>query len=98
MASLVLEGTWEEIAARAGELTGKRLKVIVEQEEPEAAEQPNIGPPNLGPPNEKMLAALQEIAERQKGRPYTEGNSVEIIRYGRSGPMYGMEYVEDTEC
>ena len=32
MAHLVLEGTWEEITAHADELTGKRLKVIVEQE------------------------------------------------------------------
>ena len=70
---------------------------MIEEEALNADEPPNIGPPNQGSPNEKMLAALQEIAERQKGRPYTQGNSVEIVRYGRSGPMYGMEYVEDKQ-
>ena len=130
MARLVLEGTWEEIAAHAEELAGKRIKVIVETEAissvptpnyaaldamreadeiqqgmnpkpanlaeaSEIAESPNVGPTNLGPPNEKMLGILRDIAERQKGRPYTKGDSVAIVRYGRSGPMYGMPYVDD---
>jgi hypothetical protein len=92
MAQQVLEGTWEEIAIHADELTGKRLTVIVEADE--AAGRMDI--PVVGPPNEGMLNILQEIAERQKNRRETYGgDTVQIIRHGRSGPMYGMEYVED---
>ncbi len=98
MAQQVLEGTWEEIAAHAGELAGKRLTVTIEEDVLEAS---NIitgltDIPIVGPPNEKALSVLREIAERQKGRPDTYGeDTVQIIRHGRSGPMYGMEYVED---
>lgn len=87
VAQQVLEGTWEEIAAHAEELTGKRLKVIVETDAPTDM----TGIPIVAPPNEGMLAALREIAERQKGRRQTEGDSVAIIRHGRSGPLYGVE-------
>ncbi len=45
MAHLVLEGTWEEIAAHADAFVGKRLKVVIEEEALEADEPPNIGPP-----------------------------------------------------
>ncbi len=89
MAQQVLEGTWEEIAAHADELAGKRLTVIVE---PEALE---MDIPVVGPPNEGMLAALQEIEARQKDRRQTLGNSVEIVRQGRTGPLYGMEPTHD---
>ena len=109
MAQQVLEGTWEEIAAHADELTGKRLKLIIEPDASESggptfggppnvgAPNENVGPPNenVGPPNEKALAALALIAERQKCLRETLGDGVEIIRYGRSGPMYGMDYVDD---
>ena len=87
MATQVLEGTWEEIAAHADELAGKLVRVSVEVEAP--ADIMDI--PVVGPPNEGMLAALREIAERQQGRRQTEGDSVAIIRHGRSGPLYGME-------
>ncbi len=96
MATQVLEGTWEEIAAHAGELTGKRLKVIVETDATEAVEPPNVGPPNVGPPNEKALAVLAMIAERQKGRRETSGeDTLRIIRQGRAGGMYGLEPIDD---
>ena len=97
MAQQVLEGTWEEIAARADELAGKRLRVIVETDAPEAVESPNVGPPNvgppnMGPPNEQMLGILRDIAERQKGRRYTSGEDTqELIRQARNGGMYGIE-------
>ena len=83
MATQVLEGTWEEIAAHADELTGKRLKVIVEPDVP--ADMMDI--PIVGPPNEGMLATLRHIEERQKDWRQTEGNSVADVRHGRSGPM-----------
>ncbi len=95
VAQQILEGTWEEIAAHAGELAGKRLRVIVEMDAPEAVKQPNVGPPNMGPPNEQMLGILRDIAERQEGRRETGGDSVADVRYGRSGPMYGMPFVDD---
>ena len=92
MAAKVLEGTWEEIAAHADELAGKRLRVIVETDAPEAVESPNVGPPNVGPPNEQMLGILRDIAERQKGRRYTSGEDTqELIRQARNGGMYGIE-------
>ncbi len=92
MARLVLEGTWEEIAAHADEFTGKRLKVVVEEEALEGNEPPNIGPPNLGSPNEPALRMLHELEERQKGRPYTSGEGTQaLIRQARDGGMYGRE-------
>ena len=92
MAQQVLEGTWEEIAAHADELAGKRLRVIVETDAPGAVESPNVGPPNMGPPNEQMLGILRDIAERQKGRRYTSGEDTqELIRQAGNGGMYGIE-------
>ena len=91
MAQQVLEGTWEEIAAHADELVGKRLRVVVD-ELPEADEPPNVGPPNLGPPNEPALRMLRELEERQKGRPYTSGEGTQdLIQQARNGGMYGRE-------
>lgn len=86
MAQQVLEGTWEEIAARSNELVGKRIRVTVEAEAPQAVVQPNM----------KMLEAMRAAEGIQQGmNPSPESDSVEIIRYGRSGPMYGMDYVDD---
>jgi len=43
-------------------------------------------------PNTGMLAALQEIAERQKGRPHTDGsNTDKLLREARSGAMWGQD-------
>lgn len=96
MAAHVLEGTWEEIAAHADELAGKRLRVIVETDAAEAVETPNVGPPNVGPPNEQMLGILRDIAERQKGRRFTSGEDTQkLIRQARNGGMYGLEPVDE---
>jgi len=96
MAQQVLEGTWEEIATHADELAGKRLKVIVETDAPEAVEPSNMGPPSMGPPNEQMLGILRDIAERQKGRRFTSGEDTqELIRQARNGGMYGLEPVDE---
>ncbi len=96
MAQQVLEGTWEEIAAHAGELRGKQVRLVVEPANAEAgasAEPMEI--PVVGPPNEGMLAALAEIRLRQAGRRQTLGDSVAIVRHGRVGPIYGLEPVDD---
>ena len=91
MATQVLEGTWEEIAARADELADKHLKVVYEAD----VTTNTTEIPVVGPPNEGMLAALREIEEHQQGMRPTFGDSVAEVRYGRSGPMYGMEPVEN---
>lgn len=47
------------------------------------------------PPNEGMLAALREIAERQKNRPFTEGtDTMKLLREARGGAMYGNDPAE----
>ncbi len=47
------------------------------------------------PPNEKGLAAMREIAERQKNQPSTEGSDVvKLIREARTGAMYGYDLTE----
>ncbi len=80
MARLVLEGTWEEIAAHAGELAGKRLTVIVEPETALAAVTPNFA----------MLNAMREADEIQQDmNPKPESDGVAILREGRRGAMYG---------
>jgi hypothetical protein len=46
-------------------------------------------------PNERALTVLNEIARRQEGRRHTDGSQTEqIIRAGRSGPMYGHDATE----
>ncbi len=80
MAQQVLEGTWEEIAAHAEELSGKRIKVIVETD---------VGATVLMP-NRKMLDAMQAADEIQQGmNPKPESDGVAILREGRRGAMYG---------
>ena len=86
MATQVLEGTWEEIAAHAEELAGKRVKVSkvsVEADAPPAAVQPNL----------KMLNAMRAAEEIQRGmNPRPESDGVAIIREGREGAMYGDDF------
>ncbi|HZT42104.1 MAG TPA: hypothetical protein VFA07_07935, partial [Chthonomonadaceae bacterium] len=42
------------------------------------------------PPNEKGLAAMREIAERQKELRHTDDtNSLELLHKARAGAMYG---------
>jgi hypothetical protein len=44
------------------------------------------------PPNEKGLAAMRIIAERQQTRPYSDDtNTMRLLREARSGAMYGYE-------
>jgi hypothetical protein len=46
-------------------------------------------------PNEGMLAALAEIAEINKGRPFSDGsNTQRLLREGRAGAMYGYDPTE----
>lgn len=80
MAAQVLEGTWEEITKHAESLVGKKLRVTILDDEPTVK------------PNEKALAVIQKVAERQKNMRETGGeSSVDIIRRGRAGEMFGYE-------
>lgn len=80
MAQQVLEGTWEEIAAHAGELAGKRLTVIVEADAEAGTALPNFA----------MLNAMREADEVQQGmNPKPNSDGVTILREGRQGAMYG---------
>lgn len=82
MATQVLEGTWEEITKHAKSLVGKKLRVTVFEDEPTPKPKPK--------PNEGMLEALRKVKERQKNMRETSGeSSVDIIRRGRAGEMFG---------
>lgn len=46
-------------------------------------------------PNEKALAAMNEIARRQEGRPYSDGsNTQRFLIEARSGAMYDYDPTE----
>lgn len=85
MATQVLEGTWEEITKQSERLIGKQLRVTILDDKPSAKREPNKG----------MLEALRKVRERQKSMRETGGeSSVDIIRRGRAGEMFGYEPTE----
>jgi len=80
MATMVLEGTWEEIKQHETEFNGRRLRVTVLDEE----QKPQ--------PNQKALEAIRQIKELRKGMRETDGSKTqEILRKGRAGEMFGYE-------
>ena len=83
METLVLEGTWEEIAEYAPEFNGRRLRVTVIDEE--AKPQPNL----------KMLEIMKLVKEKQKDMRFTDGSKTqEMLRAARSGGVFGGEIDE----
>ncbi len=59
----IIQGTWDEIAARAEELRGRRLTLIVSEERPEEAPPPPIdekGASLLAYLNERLGSALTD--------------------------------------
>ncbi|MDQ3063072.1 MAG: hypothetical protein M3R14_09460 [Acidobacteriota bacterium] len=83
MATQVLEGTWEEITKHAKSLVGRKVRLTILDEEP------------MPKSNEKALEVIRKVAERQKNMRETGGeSSVEIIRRGRAGEMFGNESSE----
>lgn len=77
MTTQVIEGTWEEVARHAENLVGRKVRLLVLEDEV------------LPKPNHKALEIMQKIAEKQKDLPFTAGeSSVEIVRKGRSGEMF----------
>ena len=83
MATLVLEGTWEEIVKHAPEFVGRRLRVTVLSKE----QKPQ--------PNRKMAEIMKQVEELQKDMRFTDGSKTqEILRDARSGAMFGGELDE----
>ena len=83
METLVLEGTWEEIAEHAEEFNGRRLRVTVIDE----VQKPQ--------PNQKGLEMMQKVKELQKGMRFTDGSKTqEMLRAARSGGMFSGELDE----
>ena len=80
MSQEILEGPWEEIIRHADELSGKRVRLtIIEDEIPAGS-------------NEPMLAALREVAAIQDGMRLTAGeDSHQLLRHAREGGMYGLD-------
>ena len=73
-------GAGEGTGGHLGLQAGQELVVTVDREGGEAA---------TSVPNEKGLAAMREIAERQKDRPCAEGSDVvKLVREARAGAMY----------
>ena len=83
MATLVLEGTWEEIVKHAPEFSGRRLRVTVLDEE----QKPQ--------PNQKMLEIMKKVKEKQKDMRFSDGSKTqEMLRAARGGAMFGGELNE----
>lgn len=80
METLVLEGTWDEIAAHATEFNGRRLRVTVISEE------------QTDRPNQKMRAIMKQVKAKQAAMRFTDGsNTVDMLRSARNGAMFGAE-------
>lgn len=80
MTTQVLEGTWEEIARQGKNLVGRRVRLLI-LEDNVAVE-----------PNRKALDVLKEIHKKQDGFRFTSGEKgVEIVRRGRSGEMFEVD-------
>lgn len=76
----ILEGTWEEIAQHAGEFAGRRLKVMIIEDEPEHQ------------PNRKGFEAIRRVKEIQRDMSEKNGtDSLEMLRRGRAGEMFDYE-------
>ncbi len=82
METLVLEGTWEEIAEHAPEFIGRRLRVtVLEEQKPQ--------------PNQKALEIMKRVRELQKDMRFTDGSKTqEMLRAARNGGMFGGELDE----
>ncbi len=87
MKSSVIEGTWDELAARAEEFRRyPKLTLIV----------PGVPDEDAPAANHRMLDILNELADRQKDRPFTSPDDTDrLLREARSGAMYGLDPVPD---
>lgn len=78
MTTQVLEGTWEDIARQAKKFVGRRVRLLVLEDDVPTK------------PNEQALEILKKVRRKQKDMPFTNGErSVDIVRRGRAGEMFG---------
>lgn len=78
MATHILEGTWEEVTKHAKEFVGRKVRIMVLDNEV-------VSEPNL-----EMLEALRKVAERSKNMPVSSDEDIlKLIREARSGGMFG---------
>jgi hypothetical protein len=77
MTTQVLEGTWEEITRHAENLVGRKVRLLVLEDEV------------LPKPNQKALDVMQKVQDKQKDMRFTAGEKgVDIVRRGRAGEMF----------
>ena len=77
MTTQVLEGTWEEVLRHEKKLVGRKVRLLVLEDDAAAK------------PNRKALDVLNEIHSKQKELRFTAGEKgVEIVKRGRSGEMF----------
>ncbi len=77
MTTQVLEGTWEEITRHAENLVGRKVRLLVLEDEV------------LPKPNQKALDVMQKVQDMQKDMRFTAGEKgVDIVRRGRAGEMF----------
>lgn len=77
MTTQVLEGTWEEITLHAKNLVGRKVRLLVLEDE--------VFPK----PNQKALDVMQKVQKKQKNMRFTTGKkAVDIVRRGRAGEMF----------
>lgn len=77
MTTQILEGTWEEITRHAENLVGRKVRLLVLEDEV------------LPKPNQKALDVMQKVQDMQKDMRFTAGEKgVDIVRRGRAGEMF----------
>lgn len=77
MTTEVLEGTWEDIARQAKKFVGRRVRLLVLEDDTPAE------------PNVEALEILKRVRDKQKNMPFTNGETgVDIVRRGRGGEMF----------
>lgn len=77
MTAQVLEGTWEEVARRAKDLAGRKVRLLILDSDAPAK------------PNKKALAVIKKIRQKQKGTRLTSGETgTDIVKRARSGEMF----------
>jgi len=80
MASLTLEGTWEEIQQHSDSLVGHNVRLTVLDDDES----------NGSCSNDRMSAALDRVSELQAAMPYTDGTKTSFyIREARDGGLFG---------
>ena len=83
MARVSIEGSWEEVLSQSAMLTGRRVRVTVEQEEVQSSEIAKKS-------NTAMLRALAEIETILKDMN-PKKDKADYLREAREGAMYGLD-------